>query len=223
MESSIKHCIINVGIGAWYPTGSKRLERSLIYHGYTGDILIWNEWPNDNYDKSCPYNAKAAAFEEAIKLGYTHIGWLDCSCWAVSDPNKFLNIINNDGYFLGENTGYNCAQVCNDKCLEYFGVSRDAAEKIPDTLTGCFGVNMGNPVGKFFIEDWIQAAKDGIFVSSRFHNNESQDPRFLFSRQDQMCASILAHRHGMKLGDFFEIADYGATGKENVIFALRGL
>lgn len=222
MESSNKACIINVALGAWYPQGQKRLVNSLNLHGWNWDVLTWTDWPNDNYDKSCPYNAKASAFEEAINKGYTHILWLDCSVWAVTDPNPIMDIINNEGYYIGQ-SGYNCAQTCSDKCLEYFEVTRDEAEEMKDCHSGVMGVYTSNPTGKEFIEKFIQAGKDGAFMGSRLHDNQSQDPRFLFHRQDQSCASILSSKLGMKLSVFGEMVAYYPEKIENVIFALRGM
>lgn len=222
MESNIRACIINVAIGNWYPQGQNRLVRSLIHHGWNWDILTWLEWPNDNYNKECPYNAKAAAFEEAIKQGYTHALWLDASFWALKDPNPIMDIINEKGYYM-VTSGYNCAQVCTDTCLGYFNINRDEAELMPDCSSGCLGINVSNPKGKEFIELFINSAKDGVFVSSRVHDNQSQDPRFLFGRQDQMCASVIANKLGMVMDTFGTIVSYYPTDIDKVMFTLRGL
>lgn len=222
MESSNKACIINVALGGWYPQGQNRLVKSLNFHGWNWDVLTWTDWPNDNYDKSCPYNVKAAAFEEAINQGYTHILWLDCSVWAVKDPNPIMDIINNEGYYIGQ-SGYNCAQTCSDKCLDYFEVTRDEAETMMDCHSGVMGVYTSNPTAKEFIEKFIQAGKDGAFLGSRLHNGQSEDPRFLFHRQDQSAASIISSKLEMKLSIFGEMVAYYPEKIDNVIFALRGM
>lgn len=225
MESTIKACIINAAIGGWYPQGQKRLVRSLNMHGFNWDVLTWTDWPNDNYDKSCNYNVKAAAFEEALKLGYTHILWLDCSVWAVRNPNPIFDIINETGYYFWLN-GYNCAQECSDKCLEYFGVSRDQAEQWQIASTSMFGVNITNPIGAEFIEQFIQSAKDGVFMGSRFHDNQSSDPRFLWHRQDQSAASIILNQlgcyiHPQNIYSMYHSDD--AVVPKTVIFQMRGM
>ncbi len=222
MESHKKACVINVAIGSWYPQGQKRLLRSLDMNGWNWDILTWTDWPNDNFDKSCVYNAKAAAFEEAIKQGYTHILWMDCSMWVIGDPNKMMDIINDEGYYIGM-SGFNCANVCSDSCLQYFGVSRDQAEAFADGQTGCFGVNLENPTARQFIETWLQSAKDKIFHGSREHDNQSSDPRFMFHRQDQACASIIANKLKMKLTPFGMLVSYWPSDLDKVIFTCRGM
>lgn len=223
MDSANKAVIINAALGGWYPQGQKRLIRSLNVHGYPWDVMTWcNEWPNDNYDKSCPYNVKAAAFEEAIKAGYTHIIWADCSMWLQNPIEPLFDFINQQGYYLGQ-SGFNCAQSCSDKCLEYFGITRDEAEYIPDCQSGLFGVYIDNPIAKQFIETWIQSAKDGAFIGSRLHDNQSLDPRFLFHRQDQSCASIIAGKLGMKLRLFGNYVSYYPNNISDVIFSCRGM
>lgn len=224
MESSIKHCIINASNGnGWYPRGTKRLKQSLIHNGFNGDILTWYDWPNDEFDKSCAYNVKAAAFSEALKLGYTHLLWLDCSVWAIGDPNKMFDIINSEGYYFWS-TGYNCAQVCSDKCLEYFNVDRDKSEGYTDCSSSMIGVNIDNPTAKEFLDKWIQSARDGAFKGSRYHDNQSQDKRFLFHRQDQSCASVILNELGM---DMYSPGIYSSYYTENqnesIIFTMRGM
>jgi hypothetical protein len=223
MESGINAVIINAAIGSWYPVGQKRLIRSLIEHGWNWDIMTWKDWPNSHFDKSCNYNVKAAAFQEAIENDYTHILWLDSSVWAIKDPNPIMDIINEDGYYFWAN-GYNCAQECSDKCLEYFGVTRDEAEKMPVASTSMFGVNISNPIGKEFIERWIQSALDGVFHGSRFHDNQSQDSRFLWHRQDQSAASIILNQLGCKIHDPGQYSSYyQPVLPESVLFTMRGM
>lgn len=224
MESQIKHCIINASNGnGWYPKGTKRLKRSLIEHGFSGDILTWYDFPNDELNKTNPYNVKASAFIEALRLGYTHILWLDCSVWAISNPDKIFDIINEHGYYFW-GTGYNCAQVTNDTALNYFSISRDEAEELEDCSTSMFGVNINNETSLMFINEWIRSAKDGAFNGSRLHDNQSSDKRFLFHRQDQCCASIILNKLGMKITPPNIYSSY-YTEKQNesVIFTMKGM
>lgn len=217
--------VINACVGeGWYPKGSERLKNSLVHHGWAGDVLQWiNEWPNDNYDKSCPYNVKAAAFEEAINQGYTHILWLDSSVWAIKQIMPIFDIINEDGYYFWK-SGYNCAQVCSDKCLEYFKTDRNKAEKYKDSSTSMMGVNMANPQGNEFITRWIQSAKDGVFSGSRFHDGQSQDTRFLFHRQDQSAASMIIGDMNLKMHNPNRYSAYYETHmNDSVILCMQGI
>ena len=223
MESSIRHCVINCGIGSWYPKGSERLAKSLNYHGYSGDVFTWRNFPNKNYDESCLYNVKAAAFEEAIAMGYTHILWMDCSAWCIGNIEPIFDIINEMGYFLLR-SGYNCAQTCSDKCLESFDVTRDIAESFNDASSGVMGVNTQNPEALLFIQKFIKSAKDGVFSGSKNHDGQSEDHRFLFHRHDQSAAGIIANQMGLYMFDLnIHVSYYSPKMPETTIIALRGL
>jgi hypothetical protein len=222
-----KAVVINAGLGQWYPDGSRRLEKSLNFHGWGGDFIKWTKkWPNDNYDKSCGHNAKAAAFEEAIEMGYTHILWVDSSGWAVNDPMPLFDHINHNGYYISQvDTNHNCAECCNDHVLNYFGVTRDDAEKMTGVHTGVFGVNMNSGLAKDFIERFIYSAKKGAFKGDR-HKNQTHDERFHVHVQDQSAASLLVNIMGMDMHkpSVFH-AYYNPSGEYNksVVFVMRGM
>lgn len=203
-----KPCIINAGIGGWYAAGSQRLERSLIYHGYAGDMIFWR----DEYPSNCPshndnpYAFKIAAFREAFARGYKIVMWLDCSFWALKNPMPLFDIINDNGNFAFR-SGYNCAQTCPDNLLTSVGISRDEAEQIPETATGIVGINIDNPDGKRVFEEWSNFCDNGLFRNSRTHNPiESADKRYLHGRQDQSAYSMALYRAGVS----FNYVDYVA-------------
>lgn len=224
MELNGKQAIINASTGdGWYPKGSERLKRSLNYVGWGGDYYVWFNRPNKSLAHLSPYTVKVEAFEEAIAMGKTHILWCDSSVWAIKDPMPIFDIINDQGYFFWK-SGFNCAQVCSDKCLDYFHVDRDTAETYPDCSTSIFGVNLNSEIGYRFITDWMYSARAGAFEGSRLHDNQSQDPRFLFHRQDQACASLIAGKMGLSMQDPGEYCSYFDTKMpESVILALRGM
>src|SRR5690606_7138333 len=100
MDSRTKVCIVNAHTNnGWYPMGQKRLERSLIYHGYAHDMYFVDYWPSHKYDKSCPYNIKASAMEKASKMGFDILVWMDCSMWVIKHIYPLLDIVVNEGYY----------------------------------------------------------------------------------------------------------------------------
>lgn len=224
MESSKKHCIVNASNGVgWYPNGTKRLKESLIYHGFNGDIITFNSFPNNEFDTNNAYNIKPSAITEVLKIGYTHILWLDCSVWAIQNPNPIFDVINDKGYYFWT-SGYNAAQVCSDKCLEYFSTNRDIAETYPDCSTSMFGFNTENPLGKEFIYQWLQAAKDGVFNGSREHDNQSEDKRFCFHRQDQSAATMILNKLNLEITNAGIYSEYYSDNiNKSVIFTMRGM
>ena len=223
MESSTRVCILNASNGSgWYPVGTQRLVRSLINHGYGHDILTFDTWMNSEFDKNCPYNIKASAWHEALNKNYDIILWLDCSVWAINNPYLLLDIINHEGYYFWK-SGFNCAQTVSDSCLSYFGVNRDTAETYTDVSTSMFGIRVGNPQADEFISKWIQAARDNQFFGSRLHDNQSSDPRFLFHRQDQSCASVIAGKMGLKVYDANVYSSYYPIINDSIVFTMRGM
>jgi len=221
--ASPKSVIINAGKGFWYPKGTKRLVQSLKDVEWDGDVLTWYDYPNNEFDKTCPYTIKASCFLEAIKRGYTQILWCDSSVWAIKNPKPIFDYINENGYFFWK-SGHNCAQTCSDNCLNYFGVDRDTAESYDDCSSGVLGVNLKSNIGKEFIETWIKSAKDGVFHGSRLHDNQSKDHRFMFHRQDQSAASVIIGKMGLVMEDVgVHCAYYNEKLPESIIFTMRGM
>ena len=221
-----KPCIISAGIGGWYPVGVERLERSLIYNGYAGDMLMYkNQYPplSPTHQEN-PYAFKIAAFREAFNRGYKHVIWLDSSFWCVKNPMSIFDIIVDKGNFAFR-SGYNCAQTCTDILLERVGITRDEAEQIPETATGIVGINIDNPEGKAVFELWAQLCDEGYFKNDRAYNPaESADPRYLHGRQDQSAYSVALHKCGVKFLYQDYVAYYG-TGHnpDKLIFYIGGL
>ena len=200
--------IINVGIDKWYPKGSFRLKKSL-KSNFDGKLLQWIDvFPNDNFNGKTIYCVKASAMEEALKYRYKYLLWLDCSIWATKDITPVFDLIQKHGYYA-VNNGYNLAQTVSDSCLSFFGITRDEAEKIPESTSCIFGIDLTKhmALAEMFIESCKQGAADG----SREHDNQSQDKRFLFHRQDQSVWSLCLHKCGLKPYD-----DYGSIISYNV-------
>lgn len=189
-------CIINVSIGGRYPKEQERLRASLEgrFHGAT---LMWTEFPNKKYNQENLYNAKAAAFEEAILQGYQQILWVDSPVVAMGDVTPIFEKIEREGYLTVQNGNHNCAESCSDACLEYFEVTRDQAEKIPESTGGIIGVNMKHKMADEMIHMFIRACKDGACDGSRHHDGQSTDPRFKYHRNCQSVISLCANAVGL--------------------------
>lgn len=223
MDSN-KICIVTCGIGAWYPLGVVRMERSLIYHGYAGQFYKWI----DTYPSGCPehslnpYAFKVYAIEFARKKGYTHILWLDASLWAVKNPMPIFDIINDNGLYFFR-TGYNLAQSCNDAILKYSGITRDEAERMPEFATGAIGLNFEREDVHEIFKMWKQYMKKGMFKGSREHGGQSEDPRFLFHRQDQSAMSIVLNKFWNEEIPQSDLIQYYNQNESNAIFFIQGM
>lgn len=226
MENINKAVIINCGISHWYGIGSRRLEKSLNFVGWAGQTLIWaDEYPPNSYKhEDYPYYMKIAAFEEAIKQGFTHILWCDSSMWAVSNPVKMFDIISEQGYYFFS-SGYNLAQSVNDTALAAVGLDRDNAEQVNEWASGLVGIRIDNPDGKKLYERWKELMDAGLSKGSRLHDNQSSDKRFLFHRQDQSCLSLAAWQLGLSNTKGLDMVSYKNTGynPEQIIFFIESL
>lgn len=227
MENLHKAVIISCGINGWYAQGVKRLERSLLFEGWGGSIITWkDEYPPQSYDHNTfPYYFKIAAFEEAIRQGYTHILWVDASMWCVKNPVKLFDLINEQGYYFFS-TGYNLAQSVNDRALAATGLSRDEAEGVTEWASGLVGVNIENPDGKKLYETWKEYMDAGLSQGLKSQNKiESQDGRFLAHRQDQSCLALSAWKHKLINTKGLDFVSYKNTGynPEEIIFFIEGL
>ena len=220
-----KPCIISAGIGNWYPKGIERLERSLNFHGWAGDLLTWKDIhpPASKPHEESPYYFKIAAFEWALYRGYTHILWVDSSFWAIRNPMPLFDLVNVKGFYTFR-SGYNMAETINDHALEALGLSRDEIEGTPEYASGCVGLNFNNPDARHLYGHWKAYMDMGLNVGSRLHANQSQDPRFLFHRQDQSCLSLALFKLRYSIDEPDYVAYYGGgydPGK--CIFFIEGL
>lgn len=230
MDLTIKKpCIINVGVDGWYKAGSERLERSLMFHGFAGEMLFWrNEYPPGSPShQENPYAFKVHAFREAFRRGFTNVMWLDCSFWALQNPMKIFDIVNDNGVFAFR-SGYNCAQTCTDALLAAADWSRDYAETLPEIATGIVGLNISNPDGAKVFATWEHYCDQGLFNNSRTHNpQESADPRFLHGRQDQSAYSVAVHKNNVQFDyqDYVAYYNNGNPGydKDKCVFFIGGL
>lgn len=196
--------IVNGYVGdGWYKEGQLRLYKSILEHEgekYKGYGLYSNEDIKmlSLYSKDCPYTCKAAVIKHAIELGYHKILWLDCSVTLLKPLDEFWEIVDKNGYYFMAG-GWNCAQECNDRSLEYFGYTRDEAELIHSLWSCIFALDLRNEKAKKVCDLFLQAAKDGIFHGSRHHDNQSYDPRFKHHRQDQSVLSLAFHKVGLQI------------------------
>lgn len=227
MENLHKAVIISAGVGGWYAQGVRRLERSLIFQGWAGEVLTWKEEypPNSFTHEQVPYYFKIAAFEEALRRGFTHVLWCDASMWAVANPVKLFDIFNDQGFWFFS-SGYNLAQSVNDWALSVAGITRDEAEQATEWASGLVGINFENPDGKELYDLWKTYMDQGLSIGRKDQNKEeSQDPRFLAHRQDQSCLSLAAYKLGLRNTIGLDSVAYKQTNysPEDIIFFIEGI
>lgn len=229
LTNTIKPILISAGIGGHYVAGIDRLERSLIYEGWAADMRFWrNEYP-----LGCPehlgdgqYNFKPHCFNECFVGGRKVVVWADASFWCVRNPMPLFDYVNEHGLYFFK-SGYSLAETATDRLCEYAGVTRDELVNVSEFATGLVGINIDNPKGKEFFENWYQYMIDGMFGGSRTHDiSDSADPRFKFSRQDQSAASMILYKMGViTCGEDRDFQAYKGTGHnpDKILFFIGGV
>ena len=210
-------CIVNVGVGGWYPKGSERLRKSLSDVGEKSNTLIYvNRLPvgavphHENM-----YAFKAHAIQRAIGYGYRYILWLDSSIYVTGKLDPVWDIIARDGYYFVDN-GFNLANTASNRLLNGFGITRDDAEGMPEITTCCFGFDAHSDNGTALANLFFSAAQKGLFNGNRVHDPaDSEDSRFLFCRHDQSALSLIADLLNMPPNaKYGELLAYKKDGEE---------
>ncbi len=208
-------CIVNYSTPN-YSNGQKRLEESL--KGKTdADFIGFNslEELGSPSHLDNPYAFKVYAIEKALQKGYTQILWLDSSAYAIKNVEVIFNLIRRNGHFM-EEAGHPASHWSNDKSLDYFSLTREEAANIPLYSAGFTGLNFNNATTQKFFQLWKKSMLDGIFRGDWSNH-----------RHDLTCASIIAHKLGMKYqkcGKYFQYAAPHEQPRNNtVVFFAQGI
>lgn len=222
-------CVISFGHGGHYSVGVKRLERSLNFTGWAGDIITWKDElpPGCPSPNEYPYAFKVYCFEEAFKRGHKVVLWADASLYAIKPIMPIFDYINEHGLYFFK-SGYSLAETATDALQRYAGIeTREELKDVSEFATGLVGINIDNPNGLEFFTNWKQYMLDGMFKGQRFHDpNDSAHPLFKFSRQDQSAASMVLHKMGIKTAgeDLDYVAYYGTDyNLHQLIFWIQGI
>lgn len=113
--------------------------------------------------------------------------WLDSVVYAKKPLNNFISYIERHGVCFFDNIGYSVADYTNDRCLEYFGITREQAREIKMIMACCMGFDFDNPLAIQVFKEYKRAMKEGMFKGS-WDNH----------RHDQSCMSIIIHKLGIK-------------------------
>jgi len=229
LTTNEKPVIISAGIGGHYSAGVDRLEKSLYYEGWGGDVSFWrNEYPDGcpKHEGNGQYNFKVYCFDKMFTEGKKICVWADSSLWCVRNPMPLFDYVNEHGLYFFK-SGYSLAETATDNLCNYAGVSREELFDVPEFATGLIGINIDNPFGKEFFENWKQYMIDGMFGGNRVYDpQDSQHPYFKFSRQDQSAASMILHKMGVRTaGETLDFLAYKGTNynKDKIIFFVGGL
>lgn len=202
--------IVNLSTEKYWP-GQIRLAKSLRYKTDATLFLFRSEEEVGAPPHSeNPYAFKVYAIEKALEAGYEQILWLDASMYVIKDLDPLFKLIEGIGYYMQDSGWFN-NEWTNEKAKEYFGTDDGLM-----ISTGCIGFNFQLPYAKAFFNDWKQSMLDGIFKGS-WDNH----------RQDQTCASIIAHKKGFMIAENNSFFQYGKAEEppmhENILLIADGI
>jgi hypothetical protein len=167
-----------------YQKALERLGNSLIgrfdgdFFGFTSESQIGAPPHLDN-----PYAFKIYAIEKVREQGYTQILWLDSSVYAIRDTQPIFDEMERLGYIMQE-AGCHVGTWCNDFTLDYFGITREEANKmLCYGNAGFLGLNFNNELAVNFFKLWKYSMEAGCF-------NGTWDNH----RHDLTCGSIIANK-----------------------------
>jgi len=225
----MKQALVNYSSkDSWYHKGQERLVDTMKQFGFEGSMYMFqdnNEFGSPSH-KDNPYGFKIHAIQYALDRGAEIVWWMDSSIFPVKDISPILKIAEEKGYFF-EQCGYTAAQWTNDKTLNYFGITRDEAEKIQLFSAGFMVLDFRKELVREFFTRFKNSYEAGMFKGSwtNTDNSESQDVRCMGHRHDLSCASIIAYQLGMTYspcGTYLSYIGSGyATPKETSIFHLQ--
>ncbi|MBI3237042.1 MAG: hypothetical protein HYZ48_05015, partial [Chlamydiales bacterium] len=187
-EEEKKNCVlIYATFNRNYPKGAERLIRHIVESDYKGHILYRiGGFPDEEGGSlrlsHVPYAFKAAFFQEAKRLGYQNILWLDTAVIPLVSLNELFSQIEEKGYFIMGNS-HPIGPYMNPQAAVYFGLTLEQTHQIPSCSAGLFGIDLSQKKPSSLLEDWYLAA---------------HDPNAFFSlRSDQNALSMLLYQYGM--------------------------
>ena len=208
-----RRCIVNFATQQ-YKQGQQRLFNSLVPNE---QLLPYDESFGFPAHSENPYAFKIYAIEKAREMGYDQILFFDASVYAVAPLTPVWDWLEQKGIFF-EEAGHYAGSWCNDRTLEYFGITREEAMAMPMFSAGYCGFDFRNPITRKFFAEWKQSMLDGMFKGDWSNH-----------RHDMTCGSIIANQQGLLSlyspgGTFFAyVGEAFGTPKETVVALLKGM
>lgn len=140
-----------------------------------------------------PYAFKPYAIWKAIEQGVTTILWCDSCIVAIKDLTPVFDYIERHGFMFFRNFGHNLGKWTNDKCLDYFAISREDAMEIPMTMACCQGFCIDPGQGHSF------SARELLLRPYRDLAYELNLGSWDNHRHDQSLISCLIHKHKFEM------------------------
>lgn len=182
----MRKAIVNLATrDSMYIQAQNRLKGSVASFSGEFDFISYVGEDSVGAPKHHPWNYAFKVYAVDTIKHYDLALWLDCSIVLVSSPKPVFDLIEKQGFFA-ENSGHTVGMWCNDRTLEYFGITREEANKMRMFSSGMTGFNFKTNIGQEFFERWKQSMSAGMFTGS-----------WKDHRHDQTCGSIILNQMGL--------------------------
>lgn len=198
----MKKTVVSFADGAGnYLKSMTRLEHSLKQTGFDGEFKGYNDYGHIRSPKhsETPYAFKPYSITTAIKEGAELLLWCDSPVYAIGDINPVFKHIKEKGHLFFNNIGYTVGDYTSDKCLEYFGITREESFKIPMIMACVMGLNMATENANLFLSKYNNAISVYPGAWTNVNQEVSTDLRCHGHRHDQSVASIIIHQMGLDI------------------------
>lgn len=203
MKMGNKRAIVNFSDNSgWYGQGRERLRTMLPdFIPEDVEVFLFSDFKDigSPTHRENPYAFKLHSIQKVLEMGYHTILYMDASLYPIRDLTPIFEVIEREGFFA-QHAGHMCGTWANDRCLEYFEVSRDEAMEIPMYgNAGLLGLDLNDPQIMNFYVKWRDSMQAGMFRGAWTNTGgtESKDKRCKGHRHDMVCGSLVMHQCGL--------------------------
>ena len=204
---------------------ASQIQQSLEKVGFNGYFYLFNggfPTPRGNEMKylAVPYCFKIFMTLEAEKLGFEKIIWIDAGCYAVNNPQRLFDILNNDDAIFRQFWPYSpgIPTYENSVFKETINIINNITHgDLVNSINVCsvvFGVNMKSQKIQNFVNEYYEMVKLGtpflsyfpeeVVISAIFNKEEYKylfynrhESLMLFIHENYMCNNFdIAKNHG---------------------------
>jgi len=207
-------CIVTVATADHYLAGQQRLLKSVEKHGDGIAMLNWRgmlppgmlNWrgvlpPGSPPHHTVPYAFKAYAIQEARRVGFTKVLWMDTSLYMMNGWDDFWEVLEERGNMFWHCDERHCGFSCADGALKILNRPREDLIKMP-LVQGCiFALDFSNAQANKAWDYYWKHVHSGALIGpwSPKWGFVSTDPRVEGHRHDMPILSIACYDNKIDL------------------------
>ena len=185
----MRRAVVSFANTPFYQEKMKRLQESVEAQGVEFIGYTSFDQVGCKPHSEVPYQFKPYAIQKAIEEGVTTLLWCDSPIVAVGDLTPVFEYIEANGYMFFNNYGHPLGNWTNDKCLEYYGKTREEAMNIKQIMACCMGFLLSEQsINVYSMLREYRTSSDKLYPGS-----------WADHRHDQTVMSFLIDRYGLDI------------------------